>query len=77
MAVLCCAAAYYATYVIAFMLAGIYLVYAVLILVLRNVFVREEKEAKLAAAPAPVAAAPPTTAQVLLDSTPKILLFFL
>jgi hypothetical protein len=62
MVLVACAAAYYATYVLAFILAGVYLVYAVLILVMRNVFVREEKaaEAKYAATqpPAPLAAAP-------------------
>ncbi|CAL8462304.1 g1835 [Coccomyxa elongata] len=55
-------AAYYATYVLAFILVGVYLGYAVLILVMRNVFVREEKEGKYAApvtpAPAPVATTP-------------------
>ena len=41
------AAAFDASYVLAFLLAGTFLVYAVLILVMRNVFVREEKEGKL------------------------------
>jgi hypothetical protein len=57
------AAAYDATYVLAFMMAGTYLVYSVLILVLRNVFVREEKAGKLATPAADAAAAPaPATA---------------
>ena len=57
------AAAFDASYVLAFMLAATFLVYAVLILVMRNVFVREEREGKLApnksdtAAPAPAATA--------------------
>lgn len=56
------AAAFDASYVLAFLLAGTFLVYAVLILVMRNVFVREEREGKLAphktaaAAPAPAPA---------------------
>ena len=58
------AAAFDASYVLAFMLAGTFLVYAVLILVMRNVFVREEKEGKLrpnkadAATAAPAATTP-------------------
>ncbi len=63
------AAAFDASYVLAFMLAGTFLVYAVLILVMRNVFVREEREGKLApnktAATAP---APATTA----NTTPAV-----
>ncbi len=66
---LCCAAAYYATYVLAFILVGVYLGYAVLILVMRNVFVREEKEGKYAApvtpAPAPVATTPYSQVRLL------------
>ncbi|KAK9906867.1 hypothetical protein WJX75_009399 [Coccomyxa subellipsoidea] len=57
-------AAYYATYVLAFLLVGVYLAYSVLILVMRNVFVREEKEGKIPASPAaanPVAPAPAAT----------------
>lgn len=60
-------AAFDAAYVLAFMLAGTFLVYAVLILVMRNVFVREEKEGKLAphktvaTAPAPVTTATANT----------------
>jgi hypothetical protein len=75
-----CAAAYDATYIIAFMLAGVYLVYALLILVLRNVFVRQEKDAKHAAAHAPMVAAPAAAAPVrrpllfLVPSNPSCLL---
>ncbi len=49
---LCCAAAYIATYVLAFILVGVYLAYSVLILVMRNVFVREEKTGKVPPSPA-------------------------
>jgi hypothetical protein len=62
------AAAFDASYVLAFMLAGTFLVYAVLILVMRNVFVREEQEGKLApnktAATAPAPATTSAPAQV-------------
>ena len=68
------AAAFDASYVLAFMLAGTFLVYAVLILVMRNVFVREEQEGKLApnntAATAP---APATTAAPAQVSIPCLL----
>ncbi len=53
------AAAFDASYVLAFLLAGTFLVYAVLILVMRNVFVREEKEGKLG--PNKTAATAPAT----------------
>ena len=55
------AAAFDASYVLAFMLAGTFLVYAVLILVMRNVFVREEKEGKLRPNKADATAAGATT----------------
>ncbi|CAK0753175.1 hypothetical protein CVIRNUC_002201 [Coccomyxa viridis] len=54
-------AAFDASYVLAFMLAGTFLVYAVLILVMRNVFVREEKEGKLRPNKADAATAAPAT----------------
>lgn len=54
-------AAYYATYVLAFILVGIYLGYSILILVMRNVFVREEKEGKIAAPATPAYTAPVAT----------------
>ncbi|CAL5227583.1 g10581 [Coccomyxa viridis] len=53
-------AAFDASYVLAFLLAGTFLVYAVLILVMRNVFVREEREGKLA--PNKTATTAPATA---------------
>ena len=58
MGVACHAAAFDATYVLAFMMAGTYLVYSILILVLRNVFVRDERAGRLAtpAADRPAAA---------------------
>ena len=59
------------------MLAGTFLVYAVLILVMRNVFVREEKEGKLRpnkadAATAAPAATTPTNAPAV-SSLPRCL----
>lgn len=64
------AAAFDASYVLAFMLAGTFLVYAVLIMVMRNVFVREEQEGKLgpnktaATAPAPATTAAPAQVSI-------------
>lgn len=54
-----CAAAFDASYVLAFMLAGTFLVYSVLILVMRNVFVREQQQGKLAPNKADQATAAP------------------
>ena len=63
------AAAFDASYVLAFMLAGTFLVYAVLILVMRNVFVREEREGKLA--PNKTAATAPATGTTA-NTTPAV-----
>ena len=54
---------------LAFLLAGTFLVYAVLILVMRNVFVREEREGKLA--PHKTAATEPGPASTA-DTTPAV-----
>ena len=63
------AAAFDASYVLAFLLAGTFLVYAVLILVMRNVFVREEREGKLA--PNKTAATAPATGTTA-NTTPAV-----
>ena len=70
------AAAFDAAYVLAFLLAGTFLVYAVLILVMRNVFVREEREGKLApnktAATAPAAATSADTTPAVSRPAPEL-----
>lgn len=68
------AAAFDASYVLAFMLAGTFLVYAVLILVMRNVFVREEKEGKLRPNKADAATAAPATTPTNAPAVRRLLL---